>query len=189
MTMKKPVLDLLQKKGQDLMEAVQNAEMKLLSYYPPALLRELSVGLVDKDNNSRASYGNDILTWIALVAFRQFTGQNCASDETHHAEDMGYEFMDAIAKAGDHYLSKNELKEFHRLFPMSGKATSAVEAKLAEIKQHAATFGVPLLKNESQLDVNKYPSGYFTCATVRFEDYPWYNSVQDVEMEEEDDED
>lgn len=139
-TMKKPILAVLEAKAKMLMDGVKMSQLQMLSYYPRTIQRELKVGLAEQDNIGRASYSNDIMTWIALVAFRHYVGQNVASDHTHHAEDMGYSYVYLISEGGDRYLDKPALQDFHRLFPMTQKGTSVLENRLTEIKEYVKKF-------------------------------------------------
>jgi hypothetical protein len=97
------------------------------------LLREIRPG--DKDNVSRASYGNDIMMWIAVCIFRHWMCDLMASNRTHHAADCGWAFIDAVCKGGDTYLGREMLqRSFHTRFPMTGKGMACIEHRLAEVK-------------------------------------------------------
>ncbi|KAK5110596.1 hypothetical protein LTR85_000973 [Meristemomyces frigidus] len=170
-TLNEAVAEVLSQKAKTLQAAMQQAEMKILSFYPTHLQREKTVGRADKDSIGRASYANDVMSWIALVVLRHFFSQNLCGDNTHNAEDMGYEMVQTIMAGGDTYLNKPMLDQFHNLFPMSRKGASVVEAKLDDMKEFIKTFD--LAKNESQLDTRLYPVKHFTWTTVNIEDYPW----------------
>ena len=114
--------------------------MKILSYYPQYMQRELTVGYAEKDNIGRASYQNDIFSWIGLVAFRHFAAQNVADDKTHHAADLGFAYVSTINAGEDRYLDRSALSEFHRFFPMTQKGTKVVEDRITEIKEHVKGF-------------------------------------------------
>ncbi|KAK5135590.1 hypothetical protein LTR08_005070 [Meristemomyces frigidus] len=169
----KAVSDILTKKAKVLMAAMQQAEMKILSYYPSHLQREKTVGRADKDNTGRASYANDVMSWIALTVLRHFFAQNLCNGNTHNAEDMGWEVVTAIMAGGDTYLNKPQLESFHNLFPMSRKGAGVVEHRLDEMKELIKSFVRDLAKNESQLDIRLFPVKHFTCTTVDIHDYPW----------------
>jgi len=172
-TMKKPVAEILIKKGKMLQEAMKTATLKMLSYYPNHMQREKTVGRADKDDIGRASYANDIMSWIGLVVMRHWLTQAIAHDDTHHAVDMGKEFIDYVLAGGDKYLSKAELEPFHAYFPMSSKGEAVLENRVADMKAYIKRFAVDFTHNESQLDVRRYPTGYFTCTMVDVRDYPW----------------
>jgi len=134
------VATLLHKKGKALQEAMRFAEKKILSYYPTHLQREKTVGRADKDSIGRASYANDVMSWIALIVLRHFFAQALADDETNHSSDMGKELVDAVMHGGDAYLDKAMLEGFHTYFPMSPKGNNVLEAKISEMKDFIKRF-------------------------------------------------
>lgn len=139
-TMKKPLLEIVEKKAQLLLSAVKTAQLNILSYYPSQICRERTHDRAGLDNITRSSYGNDIMSWIALVAFRHYAAQGAVVDQTHRAEDMGYEYMHKIRQGGEQYLSKKEMAGFHGFFPMSGKGEVVVENRLMEVKEGVKRF-------------------------------------------------
>ncbi|KAF2213959.1 hypothetical protein CERZMDRAFT_12857, partial [Cercospora zeae-maydis SCOH1-5] len=166
------VVELLRKKGEWVKKTVSDSSRYLASYYPSMLLREYKAG--DKDNVSRASYGNDIMMWIAVTIFRHWICDLMASDRTHHAKDGGWAFCNAICKGGDTYLDRKMLQmSFHARFPMTGKGMACVEHRLSEIKEDVKQWILPLKKSNSALDLNQYPIAHFVHAHVYSEDYPW----------------
>ena len=84
---------------------------------------------------------------------------------------MGYDFMEKISIGGDSYLSKADLEEFHRRFPMTSKGVSVVERWVSELKVYCKKWATHFFENRSQLDVKTYPSGYFTNTKVDVDDY------------------
>lgn len=186
------VHDLLKKKADQLKEAMKQAIRRVLTYYPTHIQREKTTGRADKDSIGRASYANDIMTWIALVVLRHFFAQNVAEDQTHHAKDVGKEMVDYIMEGGDKYLAKPDLEDFHRFFPMSGKADNVLESKISDMKEYIKRFVRDLTKNESHLDLVRTPVKHFTCTVVGANDYPWENGkgkqVRREPSEEEEDE-
>ncbi|GIZ45432.1 hypothetical protein CKM354_000859900 [Cercospora kikuchii] len=166
------VVELLRKKGEWVKKTVSDSSRYLASYYPSMLLREFKPG--DKDNVSRASYGNDIMMWIAVTIFRHWVCDLMASDRTHHAKDGGWAFCNAICKGGDTYLDRKMLQlSFHARFPMTGKGMACVEHRLSEIKEDVKQWILPLKKSNSALDLNQYPVTHFLHVHVYSEDYPW----------------
>ena len=129
--MPEKVAELLHRKGRTLRDAVKMAEKRILSYYPTHLQREKTVGRADKDNIGRASYSNDVMSWIGLVVLRHFFTQLLADDATHNAPDMGKELVDAVMQGGDSYLDKalwtNSMPTFpcHRRVPVCWRTKSA----------------------------------------------------------------
>ena len=127
------VVKILKRKGEWVKKTVSDSSRYLASYYPSMLLREFKPG--DKDNVSRASYGNDIMMWIAVTIFRHWVCDMMASDKTHQAKDCGWAWCSAICKGGDFYLDRKMLQtSFHSRFPMTGKGMACVEHRLAEVK-------------------------------------------------------
>ncbi|KAK5170661.1 uncharacterized protein LTR77_005251 [Saxophila tyrrhenica] len=165
-----PVLNLMTKKYTILLEGLKTAQMKMLSYYPQILHRHLTVGLADRDNIGRGSYSNDIFAWMALNAFRHYIAQNVAADCTHHDKDMGYEFIQMIAKGGEEYMRKPDLQTFYGLFPMTGKGQVVFENHIENTKEHCRSFAQDFMVNTTHLDIKTYPSKHFTCTKVDWED-------------------
>ena len=174
-TMREEIYNVLVRKGKIITEGVRTATKKMLSYYPPQLRRELTVGYADHDKIGRGSYSNDIFIWIALTAFRQFLADNAVADETHNAKDMGYSFI-AVIKSGN-YLNKEALEDFHLHFPMTPKGKSVLMDWILQGKEVVKKWTPRLLENRSLLDTTRFPSGYFTNTIVNPEDYPWTNEV------------
>ena len=173
--------DILHKKVNRLMRLIQKTEKRVNSYYPPVMQRDQGTGLVDKDKTSRADYGNDILMWIALTAFRNFVMENIIDDNNRYAADMGYEFFSALYKGGDAYLSKGDREaEFNKRFPMSGRGCTVVEEKLNEIKEVVSGFVKPFFNNESMLETGSYPVNHFTCTFVNENEFPWTDEFEDT---------
>ncbi|KAI5361874.1 hypothetical protein Slin15195_G055250 [Septoria linicola] len=180
------VVKVLRKKGQWVKQTVSDSSRYLASYYPSMLLREFKPG--DKDNVSRASYGNDIMMWIAVTIFRHWVCDLMASDRTHHAKDCGWAFCNAICKGGDTYLDRKMLQtSFHARFPMTGKGMACVEHRLSEIKEDVKQWIMPLKKSNSALDLTQYPVAHFLHAPVFGEDYPWDDSTLEPRGIDEDD--
>lgn len=129
------VVTVLNDKVEKLQEMVSKAENHFFSYYPQAIMRVRPAALDQRDSISRASYSNDILSWMALAIFRHWLGECVTQDFTHHAEDLGWEFIMAINTGGEAYLNAEELKHFHVRFPMSAKAAACINVRLGDIKE------------------------------------------------------
>ncbi|KAI7203424.1 hypothetical protein KC316_g700 [Hortaea werneckii] len=185
--MPKDVADLLNKKGRALREAVKMAEKRILSYYPTHLQREKTVGRADKDSIGRASYSNDVMSWIGLVVLRHFFTQLLADDATHNAPDMGKELVDAVMQGGDTYLDKGIMDQFHAYFPMSQKGASVLENKVSDMKESIKKFMADLHKNESMLDTKAFKVTHFTCVKVFQHEYPFGEARRNVVIDEADD--
>jgi len=189
-TMSRSVAEILIKKGKALQEAVRTAAYKIISYYPSHMQRERTVGRADKDSIGRASYANDIMSWIALVVLRQWLAQAQIGDETYASADLGKKFVDYIVEGGEKYLNKPELEPFHAYFPMSAKGKAVLESHLANMKEHIKRFVQDFTANESQLDPSGYPVKYFLCTIIHpTSDYPWDFGYSSTGNANEDDED
>ncbi|RMY24890.1 hypothetical protein D0867_01079 [Hortaea werneckii] len=185
--MPEDVADLLHRKGRTLREAVKMAEKRILSYYPTHLQREKTVGRADKDSIGRASYSNDVMSWIGLVVLRHFFTQLLADDATHNAPDMGKELVDAVMQGGDTYLDKGIMDQFHAYFPMSQKGASVLENKVSDMKESIKKFMADLHKNESMLDTKTFKIAHFTCVKVFQHEYPFGEARKNVVVDEADD--
>lgn len=86
---------------------------------------------------------------------------------------MGWEFFRLISRAGEAYLDRNQLRQFHEYFPMSLKGESVVENRISELKQDGQGMVKKVLDNQAYLDVDKFPAGHMTCTWVGPDDYPW----------------
>ena len=135
-----PLAAVVVEKGKIIQDGIQLGVMKMLTYYPTHLHREKTVGRADRDSIGRASYGNDIMSWIGLVWLRHWLAHHVGYDNTHNAEDLGFAFAQDILKGGDAYLSKAELEDFRKIFPMSSKGDAVIETKLDELKHHLKSF-------------------------------------------------
>ncbi|KAI6860743.1 hypothetical protein KC338_g6845 [Hortaea werneckii] len=184
--MPEKVAELLHRKGRTLRDAVKMAEKRILSYYPTHLQREKTVGRADKDNIGRASYSNDVMSWIGLVVLRHFFTQLLADDATHNAPDMGKELVDAVMQGGDSYLDKGIMDQFHAYFPMSQKGAGVLENKVSEMKESIKKFMADLHRNESMLDTKTFKVGHLTCVKVFQHEYPFGDTRSNVVVEEAD---
>lgn len=108
------------------------AQEKIMVHYPASITRNV---LSDKGRTTKDSYANDIMTWMAVAAFRQWMGMNLVRDKTHQANDMGFAFFTQLYKGGEAYLSRDTLEKFNEHFPMSLKLTSVMREKILGIKE------------------------------------------------------
>ncbi|KAK0322468.1 hypothetical protein LTR82_006427 [Friedmanniomyces endolithicus] len=172
-TVNPAIAEVLTKKATKLKDAVKGSMQRMLSYYPTALQREITVGRCDIDKIGRASYGNDILHWLALVSFCHWATHQIADDQTHHAADFGKSVVDVVMLGADAYLSRPEMDDWHVFFPMSPRSKSVILERLDGIKATVKQFVRVLTANESQLNTDATPVEHFTCSTVNVADYPW----------------
>lgn len=180
-----------------IVDRVKRITSLMLSYYPAGIMREKSIGLVDKDMNSRNSYSNDILHWMALTVFRQWVGHQITSNNTYDGEDLGHDFMRRVSHGGRAYLADFDLEGWHELFPMSARGRHVIEMKLDEIKTHAIMWAHQFFQNKSKLDVHRFGRGYFTFQEPLTDRYPWIRGTaewspyieRDEDLDPSDDED
>lgn len=173
-TMEDDIVEILERKAQEVINGVSTTMRRLSSYYPVSLTRVATLGRIDKDNTGRADYGNDILGWMALCVFRHWLGDMQATDHTTHDKDMGFFFIHLIAKGGTAYLDRKLMQQqFHHKFPMSAKGMNAVEFRLTEIKDNVKDYVKGYLRPTCQLDLHRFPVRHYTHINIAAEDYPW----------------
>jgi hypothetical protein len=172
------VTAILRSKAESLRNLSKTTQNNLLSYYPETLQRTKTVGRADRDSIGRASYANDIMQWIGLTVWRHWMAQQVCADRTHQDPDMGWQFFRTVAQAGESYLDRNQLRQFHEFFPMSLKGESVVENRISELKQQGQHMVEAVLKNNAYLDVERFPAGHLTCTYVGPHDYPWERPAQ-----------
>ncbi|KAF2681698.1 hypothetical protein K458DRAFT_456763 [Lentithecium fluviatile CBS 122367] len=123
----------------------------------------------------REEYSKDILVWMALTFFRHWLGQRIISQKGYHADDGGYELYKQLGTAGEAYMDKHVMYQFHAKFPMTKKAMNVLENHLLEIKE--CIKGVVdkhcILASTCMLDIKKYPVPYLTCVEFEQADLPW----------------
>ena len=127
--------ELVKSKAEDIVARVKTAVHSIVHMYPIGITRKRQNRPDDQDSFSRASYGNDIYTWMALTAFRHFVSEAVVLDNTHRAQDLGFSFVDAIGRGGQAYLNQNNLEEFHQKFPMTSKGVGVLKTKIDEMKE------------------------------------------------------
>jgi hypothetical protein len=169
------IIEILTHKADLLKNLSKRTQSTLLSYYPEALQRTKTVGRADRDSIGRASYANDIMQWLGLTVWRHWIAQQVCADNTHNSADMGFEFFRLVSRAGEAYLDRNQLRQFHEYFPMSLKGESVLENRISELKQEGQGMVAKVLENHSYLDVERFPAGHMTCTWLGPEDYPWEN--------------
>jgi hypothetical protein len=161
---------LIEKYHRALIVKGKNLELGVMSLYPGEM-RTPAEDLPIK----REAYAKDILVWMALTFFRHWIGQRLILEKGRNALDCGYELYKSIGTAGESYMDKSVINQFHTKFPMTKKAMNVLENHLLEIKE--CMKGVVdqhnILKSNTQLDVNRFPVNYLTCTEFKSSDYPW----------------
>lgn len=161
------VRELCQKKHDKLDADKQRIECHVLKYYSPVLTREIGA---PPSKISRMSYSNDIMQWMSLSLFRHWFASALALDRHRHAKDGGYWLYSRLAAGGPAYLSKVELKSYHEKFPMSTRGENVLEEHVEQLKNNIKALVRPLMKNESQLDCERFPVDYTTCIKITREE-------------------
>lgn len=107
------VAELCDAKNTELNLKKRAIELRIFGHYPGDIQRAQ-----DSKNIGRASYSNDIISWMALSLFRHWMGQTVCNDQNHHAPDGGYAFYKQLKEGGQSYLDKDTVAAFHHYFPM-----------------------------------------------------------------------
>ncbi|KAF1836385.1 hypothetical protein BDW02DRAFT_241870 [Decorospora gaudefroyi] len=133
----------------------------------------------------REVYAKDILVWMALTFFRHWVGQRLIMEKGRHAPDGGYELYKQIGTAGESYMDKSVLNQFHTRFPMTKKAMNVLENHLSEIKEcmKAVVEQHKILKSNCQLDVHRFPVPYLTCVEFEKGDCPWETDTEGLRVQ------
>lgn len=74
-TLREPIRDVVESKARQLQLMCQEAEQKIMTFYPPQLQRQAVTGRADRDDIGRQSYSTDIFHWMALSLFRHWFSQ------------------------------------------------------------------------------------------------------------------
>ncbi|KAI4667420.1 uncharacterized protein J4E79_002107 [Alternaria viburni] len=161
---------LLEKYHRAMLGQCKAVELAVMSLYPGTMrlpVEDLPI--------KREAYAKDILVWIALTFFRHWIGQRLIMDKGRHAPDCGFELYKAIGTAGESYMDKSVINQFHTKFPMTKKAMNVLENHLLEIKECMKTVvdQHKILKSTCQLDIHRFPVEYLTCTEFDKGDYPW----------------
>ncbi|KAF2868170.1 hypothetical protein BDV95DRAFT_501221 [Massariosphaeria phaeospora] len=161
---------LCEKYHEILVSKSKKLELALMSTYPGDMC-EPTQDLPIK----REEYSKDILVWMALTFFRHWLGQRIITERGHQAPDKGYALFRMIGQAGDAYMEKTVINQFHVKFPMTKKAMNVLENHLLEIKECMRNLidQSAILKPNCQLDVHRYPADYLTCVDFVRADLPW----------------
>jgi hypothetical protein len=168
---------LTEKYHRGLLMQCKNLELGIMSLYPG----EMRLPAEDLPIK-REAYAKDILVWMALTFFRHWVGQRLILEKGRHSMDCGYELYKQIGSAGESYIDKSVINQFHTKFPMTKKAMNVLENHLLEIKE--CMKGVvdqhKILKSTCQLDVHRFPVPYLTCIEFKHEDFPWLKDAEEL---------
>lgn len=139
-------------------------ECRIVKFYPNELTRP--IGAPTK-HIQRMSYANDIYTWMALCLLRHWFASVVVVDQHRHAVDGGWWFYSRLAKAGNAYLDKIEVNKFHGKFPMSTRGEHVLDQTVNRIKEMIRPIVADLMRSEANLDQERFPVEYLTCAIIK----------------------
>jgi len=168
---------IIEKYHRALLQQCKNLELGIMSLYPGDMrlpVEDLPI--------KREAYAKDILVWMALTFFRHWIGQRLIMEKGRHSQDCGFELYKQIGVAGESYMDKSVINQFHTKFPMTKKAMNVLENHLLEIKE--CMKGVvdqhKILQSNCQLDIHRYPVKYLTCIDFKRTDFPWLKDDDEV---------
>jgi hypothetical protein len=166
----KGVRELCERLHESNLAAAMQLELAVMSLYPGDMAtpsKQLPI--------KREHYAKDVLVWMALSFFRHWLGQRIISEQGSQALDGGYELYVQLGMAGEAYMDKSVISQFHSKFPMTKKAMNILETHLLEIKECVKEMVAKhaILESTCMLDTHRYPVDYLTCAVVKKEDLPW----------------
>jgi hypothetical protein len=169
------VRGLIEKYHRAMLNQCKALELAVMSHYPG----NISTPVEDLPIK-REAFAKDILVWMALTFFRHWVGQRLIMERGRNSADCGYELYKQIGTAGDSYMDKSVINQFHTKFPMTKKAMNVLENHLLEIKECMKEIvdEHKILKSYCQLDVHRFPVEYLTCIELKKEDYPWDNETE-----------
>ncbi|GAB7343532.1 hypothetical protein MBLNU457_1542t1 [Dothideomycetes sp. NU457] len=148
-------------------------ESLIMTYYPPALRRTAEAG--------RKDYSNDIYLHMALSLFRHWFGLQVIQGRNHlSSEDGGWAFYQELLTGDQAYLTREDVREWHGMFPMSGKGSMVVQNHLTDIKCEASNLVKDLFANKSSLADDSPTRKWLTFITVRDDDFSWNAIDQDT---------
>lgn len=168
---KSPILkQLVEEHHRKLINKGKDLEMTIMSTYPGDMCtpsKKLPI--------KREDYSRDILVWMALTFFHHWLGQRIILQRGYHSEDGGYELYKQLGSAGEAYMDRTVMNQFHNRFPMTKKAMNVLENHLLEVKEciKGIVDKSGILKSNCQLDVNRFPVDYLTCVDFDRNEFPW----------------
>ncbi|KAH0356095.1 hypothetical protein KCU83_g1316, partial [Aureobasidium melanogenum] len=177
--------DLVERKHTMLTQICQTVEKSVSTHYPPGIQKSSVTGQAKTDPIGRIDYAKDVFTWVGVALYRHWWGQMIASDATHNNKFGGHDIYTRLFNGGQSYLTREVQNGFHQHFPMSGKGQKVLQNNVDIIKAGITKIVTPLMKNESQLDITKFPVKWLTCTVVNGADYLWDPEVEpEVEPEQ-----
>ncbi|KAK6005530.1 hypothetical protein QM012_007172 [Aureobasidium pullulans] len=176
--------DLLERKHTVLTQICQTVERSVSTHYPPGIQKSSVTGQAKTDPIGRIDYAKDVFTWVGVSLYRHWWGQMIAGDSTHNNKFGGHDIYTRLFNGGQSYLTREVQSGFHQHFPMSTKGQKILQNNVDIIKAGVTKIVTPLMKNESQLDITKFPVKWLTCTVVNGADYLW-DPVVEPEVESE----
>ncbi|KAF2846761.1 hypothetical protein T440DRAFT_457845 [Plenodomus tracheiphilus IPT5] len=165
---------IIEKYHRNLQTQCRKLELAVTTHYPGKLAHP-----VDDLPIKREAYAKDILVWMALSWYRHWVGQRLITEQGRLAKDSGYALYKNLGTAGEAYMDKSVINQFHTKFPMTKKALNVVENHVWEVKECIKDIvnAHGILKVKCQLDVHRFPVAYMTCTDFQREDLPWLKKV------------
>jgi hypothetical protein len=145
-------------------------EQRIVSTYPGDMLSPRQETPI-----KREIYSKDILIWMALNFFRHWIASTLIGEKGYQGKDCGYQLYKQLGAAGEAYMDKNTMIQFHERTKMTKKAMNVLENHLLEIKECVKQIveRSGILATKCQLDVHRYPVMYLTCTQFERGDFPW----------------
>jgi hypothetical protein len=131
---------------------------------------------------NRATYGEDIYLWQALVLFRQYFTNACLRNGHHRAKDGGVDMYRAIGSGGQAYFKDQELENFHGGFNMSTRGRACLKEALEFIKDDMKIVVEELLVDNLEGKHKLLP--YLTCTEILEEEFPWNTRMETADDDE-----
>ncbi|KAF2793979.1 hypothetical protein K505DRAFT_243134 [Melanomma pulvis-pyrius CBS 109.77] len=171
------VRKLVEEHHEMLVHKSKRLEQALVTAYPGGMLEPSKWHPIKRDE-----YARDVLVWMALSFYRHWLAQRIVLEQGSTAEDGGFKLYSQIGQAGEAYMDKSVINQFHTRAPMTKKAMNVLENHVLEIKEcmkgHVEHHGV--LKSLCQLDVYRHPVEYLTCVEVLRQDIPWLHDEETI---------
>lgn len=164
------VFDLCESLHRQLIKQAKELEFAISSLYPGRMCEPVKVKPI-----KREEYSKDILVWMALSFFRHWLVTQFLNDQGVNGPDCGFSLYYKLGQAGDAYMGKGIINQFHNKFPITKKAMNVLENHLLEIKEcvKGCVDQKGVLKSTCQYDTTRWPVDYMTCAELKGREYPW----------------
>ncbi|KAF4636631.1 hypothetical protein G7Y89_g1455 [Cudoniella acicularis] len=175
--LRQSILELAQKKHDELTELKKKVELDLILMYPPRMFHPQNGMLIP----NRAVYGSDIYLWQARSIFSNYIASAFFHNFHHRARDGGTKFYRLIGEGGEAYLERGGeiLEDFFKKFAMSGKGKVCLLDALFIIKDEMRVLVKDLLVDNTQAKSAGNDLPYLTCVEIKDEELPWMEPVEE----------